>query len=73
VTALGFILTLGNSARFVRSRDAGAYLGLRPRRYQSGESNPQLGISKEGDGFMRRYLVTAAQYYRRTEDTNGLR
>ncbi len=62
VTALGFILTLGKSERFVRSRDAGAYLGLRPRRYQSGESNPQLGISKEGDGFMRRYLVTAAQY-----------
>ena len=62
VTALGFILTLGNSERFARSRDAGAYLGLRPRRYQSGESNPQLGICKEGEGFMRRYLVNAAQY-----------
>ncbi len=62
VTALGFVLTLGNSERFTRSRDAGAYLGLRPRRYQSGESNPQLGINKEGDCFMRRLLVNAAQY-----------
>lgn len=62
VTSLGFILTLGNSERLVRSRDAGAYLDLQPRRYQSGESNPQLEISKEGDGFMRRNLATAAQY-----------
>jgi transposase len=62
LTALGFVLTIGQSERLVRSRDAGAYFGLRPRRYQSGESNPQLGISKEGDGFMRRLLVQAAQY-----------
>jgi len=62
VTALGFVLTLGRSDRFAHSRDAGSYLGLRPRRYQSGESNPQLGISKEGDGYMRRLLVNAAQY-----------
>ena len=62
LTALGFVLTIGRSERFARSRNAGAYFGLRPRRYQSGESNPQLGISKEGDGFMRRLLVHSAQY-----------
>jgi transposase len=62
LTALGFVLTIGRSERLFRSRNAGAYFGLRPRRYQSGESNPQLGISKEGDGFMRRLLVQAAQY-----------
>ena len=62
LTALGFVLTLGRSERFAHSRDAGAYIGLRPRRYQSGESNPQLGISKEGDGYLRRLLVNAAQY-----------
>jgi transposase len=62
LTALGFVLTIGRSERLVCSRNAGAYFGLRPRRYQSGESNPQLGISKEGDGFMRRLLVQAAQY-----------
>jgi transposase len=62
LTSLGFVLTLGRSERFAHSRDAGAYIGLRPRRYQSGESNPQLGISKEGDGYLRRLLVNAAQY-----------
>lgn len=62
LTALGFVLTIGRSERLVCSRNAGAYFGLRPRRYQSGESNPQLGISKEGDGFMRRLLVHSAQY-----------
>jgi transposase len=62
LTALGFVLTIGRSSRMARSRNAGAYFGLRPRCYQSGESNPQLGISKEGDGFMRRMLVQSAQY-----------
>lgn len=62
LTALGFVLTIGRSSRMVHSRNAGAYFGLRPRCYQSGESNPQLGISKEGDGFMRRMLVQSAQY-----------
>jgi len=62
LTALGFVVTVGRSERITRSRNAGAYFGLRPRRYQSGESNPQLGISKEGDGFMRRLLVQAANY-----------
>jgi transposase len=62
LTALGFVLTLGRSDRFAHSRDVGAYIGLRPRRYQSGASNPQLGISKEGDVFLRRLLVNSAQY-----------
>ncbi len=56
------MLTIGRTERLVCSRYAGAYFGLRPRRYQSGESIPQLGISKEGDGFMRRLLVQAAQH-----------
>ena len=38
ITALTFVLTLGNKERFERSRDVGCYLGLRPRRSQSGES-----------------------------------
>lgn len=62
LTALGFVLTIGRSERIACSRNAGAYFGLGPRRYQSGEGNPQLGISKEGDGFMRRLLVHYAQY-----------
>jgi transposase len=37
ITALMYVLTLGNKERFRRSRDAGCYLGLRPRRSQSGD------------------------------------
>lgn len=62
LTALGFVLTLGRSGRFAHSRNVGSYLGLRPKRYQSGESDPELGISKEGDGYVRRLLVNAAHY-----------
>ena len=40
----------------------GCYLGLRPRQDQSGNSNPQLGITKGGDELVRRLLVNAAQY-----------
>jgi hypothetical protein len=43
-------------------RDIGAYAGLCPRRDQSGESDPQLRISKRGDAYLRRLLVSAAQY-----------
>ena len=43
-------------------RDVGAYAGLCPRRDQSGESDPQLRISKRGDAYLRRLLVSAAQY-----------
>src|SRR4051794_41374331 len=48
ITALTFVLTLGNKQRFKRSRDVGCYLGLRPRRSQSGDRDPQLGITKAG-------------------------
>ena len=48
ITALTFVLTLGNKQRFRRSRDVGCYLGLRPRRSQSGDRDPQLGITKAG-------------------------
>ena len=37
-------------------------MGLRPKQSESGESAPQLGISKAGDGYLRRLLVNCAQY-----------
>ena len=58
--ALTFILTLDDGNRFSRSRDVGAYLGMRPRRRQSSQSDPQLGISKEGDVYLRKLLVQGA-------------
>lgn len=40
----------------------GCYVGLRPRRSDSGESQPQLGITKEGDNYLRKMLVQGAHY-----------
>ena len=62
ITALAYVLTLENPDRFVKSRDVGPYLGLVPKQEDSGESQPQLGISKAGDTMMRRLLVGSAHY-----------
>jgi len=62
VTALTYVLTLQDPTRFQKSRDVAAYLGLTPRRRQSGDHEPELRISKTGDADLRRLLVQAAQY-----------
>lgn len=46
LTALAFVITIDNPARFRHSADVGAYLGLTPRRYQSGEIDRTGRISK---------------------------
>jgi transposase len=60
VTALSFMATIEDPRRFGRSRDVGAYLGLTPRRYQSGERDISGGISRQGDAMTRHYLYEAA-------------
>jgi transposase len=55
--ALTFVLTIEDSLRFESSRDVGCYVGLRPRRNKSGQSDPQLRITKEGDCYLRQMLV----------------
>ena len=62
LTALYFVLKIEDPQRFENVRDVGAYVGLCPRRDQSGGSDPQLRISKRGDAYLRRLLVSAAQY-----------
>jgi transposase len=62
LTALAFILTIDDHTRFARSRDLGPYLGLVPRQNSSGESTPQLGITKTGNTYLRRLLVNCAHY-----------
>ena len=62
VTSLAYVLVLENAARFAKSRAVGAYLGLCPRRWKSGESDPELRISKRGDALLRRLLVNSAHY-----------
>src|SRR5271163_3354053 len=60
--ALTFLLTLEDPHRFRKSRDVGCYLGLQPGRRNSGQSEPQLHISKEGDTYLRTLLVQGAQH-----------
>jgi len=58
--ALTFVLTIEDKDRFEKSRDVGCYVGLRPKRSESGERQPQLGITKEGDVYLRKLLVQGA-------------
>jgi transposase len=60
--ALTFLLTLEDPHRFRKSRDVGGYLGLQPGRRNSGQSEPQLHISKEGDPYLRTLLVQGAHH-----------
>jgi transposase len=60
LTALAFTAAVDDPGRFRRSRDIGAYLGLVPRRYQSGEVDYTGGISKCGDRRVRTLLYEAA-------------
>jgi len=60
ITALTFVSIIDDPGRFAKSRNVAAYLGLTPRRYQSGEVDRSGRISKCGDALMRAYLFEAA-------------
>ena len=62
LTAMTFVLTLGRADRFAHSRDVGGFLGLCPKQRQSGARDPQLGITKSGDGYLRKLLVQCAHH-----------
>ena len=62
LTALCFVLTLEDPKHFAHARDVGAYLGLVPRRDQSGQTDKQLGITKAGHAQLRCLLVNCAHY-----------
>lgn len=71
LTAMAYILVLEDSARFARSRDVGPALGLVPRRDQSGATDRQLGITRTGDGLLRRLLVECAQHILRERSADS--
>src|SRR5246500_1665689 len=60
--ALTYVLTIEDPHRFPKSREVGCFLGLRPGRRNSGESEPQKKISKEGDWYLRTMMVQGAHY-----------
>ena len=62
LTALAYVLTLEEPDRFAKSRMVGAFLGLVPRLDQSGQTDKQLRITRQGDDYLRRLLVSCAHY-----------
>jgi transposase len=61
ITAMAFVLTMGDVNRFQRGKQVASYLGLIPREYSSGGKQRLGSISKQGNGFLRMLLVEAAQ------------
>ncbi len=64
VAAVTLVAELGDLHRFAHPKQLMAYLGLVPSEYSSGQSRSQGGITKTGNGHVRRMLVEAAWCYR---------
>jgi transposase len=62
ITALTFVLVIGDVERFAKARDVGPYLGLVPQRNQSGDHDPEMRISRKGNAYLRSLLISCAQY-----------
>lgn len=65
ICALSFYSAIGDPNRFRVASHVGAYLGLVPRRYQSGAVSRTLGITKNGNRLTRSHLVMAAAVFAR--------
>lgn len=62
LTAVGFVGAIGDPSVFSSGRTAAAWIGLTPRRYQSGTIDIQGRISRQGDKLLRAYLYEAAAH-----------
>lgn len=65
LTALNFVLVLEDPSRFSSGAKVGSFLGLRPRRHQSGDEDKErkgLPITKAGNSHLRKLLVSCAHY-----------
>jgi transposase len=72
VTAIAFRHTIDDPTRFRSAQSVGAYLGLTPRRKQSGEQDYNGRISKWGDRLLRTYLFEAASVLLYPPETKSL-
>ena len=61
LTASALAGALGDGKAFAKGRDFAASLGLTPRQHSSGGKERMLGISKRGDGYLRKLLVHGAR------------
>ncbi len=68
ITALAFVLTIGDVDRFKHSNQVASYVGLIPREHSSGGKQRLGSISKQGNRFLRQLLVEAAQSVNRLDE-----
>jgi transposase len=61
VTATALVSAIGNGAAFRKGRDLAAWIGLVPREHSTGGKQKLLGISKHGNGYLRRLFVQGAR------------
>jgi transposase len=73
ICALSFFSAIEDPDRFERPSDVAAYLGLVPRRYQSGQVSRTRGITKTGCKLTRTYLVNAAKTFGQIAPDGGLK
>jgi transposase len=71
ITALAFVVTIGDSGRFRRGKQVASYLGLIPREHSSGGRQRLGAISKQGNRFLRMLLVEAVQTVVRLDESFG--
>jgi transposase len=69
ITALAFVLTIGDVNRFAHSGQVASYMGLIPREHSSGGKQRLGAITKQGNRFLRQLLVEAVQTTCRLDDT----
>jgi transposase len=68
ITALAFVMTIGEAGRFKHSKQVASYVGLIPREHSSGGKQRLGSITKQGNGFLRQLLVEAAQTATRLDE-----
>ena len=70
ITAAAYVATVDSPGRFSNAKDVGAYLGLTPRRYQSGEVDRNGRVSKCGDAMLRAFSSRLRMHYLREHGIN---
>lgn len=61
ITASAVVATVGNAKAFKNGRQMAAWLGLVPRQHSSGNNTKLTGITKRGDGYVRKLLIHGAR------------
>ena len=65
LTALAVIVEIGDFTRFVKAKNFAAFLGLVVGELSSSDDQNQLGITKQGNTFLRKLLIECARSFSR--------